>query len=973
MSTPSLLNDKLTEFSEWINNLRELDNESIKQYLNEIKAKGRTFIKFQAEVKLLNDDDLISKFSKLMIQFKNVKAIANGRAPPIAQETENEKKSQSPDPDTTSTSKTASCTMGKDCTSNDPKHYYDLIHFDHPKSDAMIWKHEKYLKKQKCQQIYDEHKKNTTKTDAPNVSSEFAQFLTDEELAQQLQAMQEMSVVASNTSNAKPKRVRNRTRIVYKEDDDDEGKESSSEDDDDDEDYDESEARRTYRRKVKNRKKEDERRKLEEDNMDEAELERLRQERLNKLLNKTEAYMKTLTRRVRKNANTNNSKKASALSTKDVKQFLEGDGAKTKAIEQTKSLIGGTLKDYQQIGLRWMVTLNQMRLNGILADEMGLGKTVQVLALLAYIFDNDEVRGKHLIVAPLSTLSSWRDHFSDWLPSLKVYLHRGPAAERKEKLIAISKGEMDADVVISTYQMVIRDAETLSNLKWCYLVVDEAHTLKNAQSRLFEALNAFCTKHRLLLTGTPLQNNLGELWSLLNFILPSIFDSAQSFESWFCSPFQHLHKKKDKDKSVTSLTMTDEERLMVMDRLHRAIDPFLLRRMKKDVLPKMVKKEEIVIKVAISGMQSAMYAQLQSYGAFRYKSESKRKRFNNIMMQLRKCANHPYLFAPDEYEVNEDIYRCSGKFVLLRHLIPKMKRFEHRILIFCQFVTTMDILAEFLELLSEPYLRIDGGTDSEDRMDYLDEFNTSDAVSIFLLSTRACGLGLNLYSADTVILFDSDWNPQQDLQAMARCHRIGQKKEVRVFRLIADGTIEESIYDRAQKKLDLERKAIECGKFDFSISGKERKEFLQKILNERMCVTNKYSSDIERTKLNQLLSRTQEEWKVFEEMDKQQEFMCLLTQAVQLPEWLEEITTKEDAKEVLPSKRKRKQMTYNDDAYWKSIEKQCVEAEKEKDDDKENKKKPKRKRKRKLCEKDEGDDDDDAQQGNANGAVRKKK
>merc|ERR1712228_1033037 len=181
------------------------------------------------------------------------------------------------------------------------------------------------------------------------------------------------------------------------------------------------------------------------------------------------------------------------------------------------------------------------------------------------------------------------------------------------------------------------------------------------------------------------------------------------------------------------------------------------------------------------------------------------------------------------------------------HLIPKMKRFNHRMLIFCQFVQTMDILSEFFEFMSEPFLRIDGSTDSKVRIDSLSEFNKSDSkYAVFLLSTRACGLGLNLYSADTVILFDSDWNPQQDLQAMARCHRIGQKKEVRIFRLIADKTIEESIYDRAQKKLDLERKAIECGKFDFSISGKERKEFLHQILNQRMEVNNKYNSDIER-------------------------------------------------------------------------------------------------------------------------------
>eukprot|EP01084_Bolivina_argentea_P215136 365224_1 len=353
----------------------------------------------------------------------------------------------------------------------------------------------------------------------------------------------------------------------------------------------------------------------------------------------------------------------------------------------------------------------------------------------------------------------------------------------------------------------------MSNIKWCYLIVDEAHTLKNSKGRLFESLNAFSTKHRLLLTGTPLQNNLNELWSLLNFILPSIFDSAQSFESWFCSPFQHLHKKKDKSIDIR---MSDSERLLVMDRLHRAIDPFLLRRMKKDVLPDMVKKEEIVIKIPISGMQLAMYKQLQKYGALRYKTDTKRYNFNNIMMQLRKCANHPYLFAPDEYNITDNIYKCSGKFVLLRHLIPKMKKFNHRMLIFCQFVQTMDILSEFFEYINEEYLRIDGSTDSDDRIDYISQFNSTqiDKYSIFLLSTRACGLGLNLYSADTVILFDSDWNPQQDIQAQARCHRIGQKKAVFVYRLVTKNTYEAQMFERASKKLGLGQailKSVEHG------------------------------------------------------------------------------------------------------------------------------------------------------------------
>jgi len=992
MSTSQVLSEKLGEYNEWISNIAKLDAETVKQYRTEIKLKGRNFIKFHAEVKLLNDQSLIADFSRLMTEFRNIRDISNGRVPrPKAEE---ESKAQSPAPTASGPAKQSVpeqevCAMGKDCGSSDPQHFYDVIHFDHPKADQMIARFQKMLKKQKNEAIFAEHQKNKQMA--------AGDFMTDEELAQQLQAMQSLDGNAAESldRSSRSKRARKpRPTVTYIDDDGEEDKDdSSSDDDDDDEDFDENEARRTYRRKVRSKQKEDERRKQEEAAMDAEELEKLRKQRLDKLLTKTKAYMNTLTRRVRKNFNDGGQQNGEQLSTNEVREFLSGENDKTAAIEQTKSLSFGTLKDYQRVGLRWMVTLNRMRLNGILADEMGLGKTVQVMALLAYILDTDGVRGKHLIVAPLSTLSSWRDHFAKWLPALNVYLHRGVAAERRERLLEIAKDGSSEDVVVSTYQMVIRDAETMNNVKWCYLIVDEAHTLKNAAGRLFGALNAFSTRHRLLLTGTPLQNNLGELWSLLNFILPAIFDSAQSFDSWFCSPFQRPSRGK-KEKNAPDVPMTDEERLMVMDRLHRAIDPFLLRRMKKSVLPAMVKKEEIVLKVPMSGMQAAVYDQLQKYGALRYKGESQRHGFNNVMMQLRKCANHPFLFAPDDHAVDEDIYRSAGKFVVLRHLIPKMKRFEHRMLIFCQFMGAMDLLGEMMDFLGEKYFRIDGSTPSEDRIDFLEQFNAADSdCAVFLLSTRACGLGLNLWTADTVILFDSDWNPQQDLQAMARCHRIGQKREVRIFRLIADGSIEESIIDRAQKKLDLERKAIECGKFDFSITGSERKDFLKEVLAQRVEVDNKYSSDIERKELNKLLSRSEAEWAEFERMDSAKDGAVALAEALLtervLPQWLEEITTAKDARTPLPEKRRRKKVDYTGKSQWKEIEKRCLETEdgdEGRDDDEEEeeedavaedaKKKRRMKRKRKRKGDDDENDDEEGPRGadktSGNGKKRRK-
>jgi len=927
MSAPSVLTEKLAEYQGWVSNIASLDSDTMQQYRSEIKLKGRNFIKFHAEVKLLNDDDLIAKFSTLMQQFRDVRDIANGRVPKPRKETQKAKSPKSPNPNPISNPRV--------CVTKSP----------------------------------------TSPTSPCEAASAASSMLTDAELARQLQAAE------SGEPSARSRRAR--STVTYIEDDDAESSSSEDDDDGDDEDFTEADAKRSYKRKIRSKAKEDARRKLEEATMDADELERIRKERLEKLLKKTASFMTTLTRRVRKNFKDSddateqmNSTKSAQLSTSDVREFLAGDNDKSAAIEQTQSLVGGTLKDYQRVGLRWMVTLNRMRLNGILADEMGLGKTVQVLALLAYILDNDGVRGKHLIVAPLSTLSSWRDHFADWLPSLRVYLHRGDPETRKAKLLEMTNGKDDVDVVVSTYQMVIRDAEAMSGVTWSYLIVDEAHTLKNAKGRLFAALNSFSTRHRLLLTGTPLQNNLGELWSLLNFILPAIFDSAQSFDSWFCSPFAHLKtttKKSKKGKSAEPMvSISDEERLMVMDRLHRAIDPFLLRRMKKDVLPDLVKKEEVIIKCPMSGVQSAVYAQLQKYGALKFKGDTQRHPFNNVMMQLRQCANHPYLFAP-QYEIDDDLYRSAGKFVLLRHLIPKMKRFGHRMLIFCQFVGVMDLVGELMDLLDEPYLRIDGSTDSEDRISSLETFNErrepSESAkdsdydySVFILSTRACGLGLNLWTADTVILFDSDWNPQQDLQAMARCHRIGQTREVRIFRLIADGTIEESIVDRAAKKLDLERKAIECGKFDFSISGKERKDFLKAVLSQRITTQNKFSSAMGRSKLNALLSRSEDEFKEFERMDANAEengFASLLTDEA-LPSWLEEITTEKDAVEALPEKRRRtKVKSYNDLEYWKHIEQKCVEDEEDGEESKKGKKRKTRKRKRaQIQEGDEVEEED---------------
>ena len=421
--------------------------------------------------------------------------------------------------------------------------------------------------------------------------------------------------------------------------------------------------------------------------------------------------------------------------------------------EQPKMLSGGNLKEYQLHGLQWMLSLFNNRLNGILADEMGLGKTVQTIALLALLMERKAQNGPYLIVVPLSTLANWSIEFSRWAPSINVLEYRGEPAARKHAAPIIKSGAFN--VLLTTYEYIIKDRGLLSKPRWLYIIVDEGHRMKNTHSKLAMTLsNNYHSRHRLILTGTPLQNSLPELWALLNFILPRIFDSSRTFEEWFNAPFAGATGER--------LELNEEETLLIIRRLHKVLRPFLLRRLKKDVESELPEKQERVVRCPMSSLQQRLYAAVAA-GLDRFGTGLLR-RFNNAIMQLRKICNHPFVFEEVEQQVNPTrrnnalLWRVSGKFELLARLLPRLRAAGHRVLIFFQMTQIMTIAEDLLNLLGLAYLRLDGSTKSEERAGLLSRFNAPDSPhGIFLLSTRAGGLGLNLQTADTVIIFDSDW------------------------------------------------------------------------------------------------------------------------------------------------------------------------------------------------------------------------
>lgn len=706
----------------------------------------------------------------------------------------------------------------------------------------------------------------------------------------------------------------------------------------------------------------------------------------------------------------------------------------TKVRTKFPFLLKHSLREYQHIGLDWLVAMYEKRLNGILADEMGLGKTIMTISLLAHLACEKGIWGPHLIVVPTSVMLNWETEFLKWCPAFKILTYFGSAKERKQK----RQGWMKPNyfhVCITTYRLVIQDSKVFKRKKWKYLILDEAHLIKNWKSQRWQTLLNFNSKRRILLTGTPLQNDLMELWSLMHFLMPHVFQSHQEFKDWFCNPISGMVEGQDK---------VNKE---VIDRLHNVLRPFILRRLKRDVEKQLPKKHEHVIYCRLSRRQRNLYED------FVASSETQATLASgnyfgmiSIIMQLRKVCNHPdlfegrpiissfdmaginmqlshsvcmlldkspfsqvdlldmnFVFTQNEFSMRsweaddvvadfspsitsmdadmdiswsnmdhqgshvtnifEDIQKalheerikesraraasiawwnrvrcqkrpvygtnirevltvkhpvsdilekrnnplchmdysstladlvlpsverfqkmlhivesftfaipaarapppvcwCSkgkspvfvdpayrekcmndfspilspirsaivrrqvyfpdrrliqfdcGKLQELAILLRRLKSEGHRALIFTQMTKMLDVLEEFINLYGYTYLRLDGSTPPEERQTLMQRFNTNPKFFLFILSTRSGGVGINLVGADTVIFYDSDWNPAMDQQAQDRCHRIGQTREVHIYRLISESTIEENILKKANQKRALDDLVIQRGSYN---------------------------------------------------------------------------------------------------------------------------------------------------------------
>lgn len=534
----------------------------------------------------------------------------------------------------------------------------------------------------------------------------------------------------------------------------------------------------------------------------------------------------------------------------------ESNPATRKPFETIKStpsfLHNGELKEFQIKGLNFMAFNWVRNRNVVLADEMGLGKTVQTVAFINWLRHVRHQQGPFVVVVPLSTMPSWAETFDNWSPDLNYVVYNGNEAARNvikeyELLIDGNPKRPKFNVLLTTYEYVLLDSSFLSQLKWQFLAVDEAHRLKNRDSQLYAKLLEFRSPARLLITGTPIQNNLAELSALMDFLNPGLVEI-------------------DADMDLNSEAASHK-----IAQLTKAIQPYMLRRTKSKVETDLPPKTEKIIRVELSDVQLEYYKNIltKNYAALNEGSKGQKQSLLNIMMELKKASNHPFMFPNAEARIlegstrREDVLRAmitsSGKMMLLDQLLAKLKRDGHRVLIFSQMVKMLDILGDYMEYRGYSYQRLDGTIAAGPRRLAIEHFNAPDSNDFaFILSTRAGGLGINLMTADTVVLFDSDWNPQADLQAMARAHRIGQTKPVSVYRLVSKDTVEEEVLERARNKLLLEFITIQRG-----VTDKEASEIQSKMARGGISVGEPVATD----DISRILKRRGQ--KMFEQTDNQ--------------------------------------------------------------------------------------------------------
>lgn len=543
-----------------------------------------------------------------------------------------------------------------------------------------------------------------------------------------------------------------------------------------------------------------------------------------------------------------------------------------------------TLKDYQEVGLNWLALLYSKRISGILADDMGLGKTCQVIAFLAHLFESGKSTGVHLVIVPGSTLENWLREFHNFCPALNVRPYYGSQAERAELRFQleqeINSGEVN--VVVTTYDMTLakHDSSFLRHLEPNVCVYDEGHALKNAQSQRYKGLMRIQAKFRLLLTGTPLQNNLQELMSLLAFIMPNTFQDRME-------DLDLLFKAKAKTTDDNHAALLSKQRV---DRARSMMTPFILRRKKQQVLKHLPAKTIRTVYCALTPAQRDVY---ESEAAKARKilreqgNEHTQKAKSNVMMKLRQAAIHPLLFrrhfddkkirnmakafmkltddatvkedlvyedleVMTDFELNRfcnryarqmskfkfdrDVYLDSGKARNLIAILKQHKENGDRTLVFSQFTMVMDILEEVFEIEQVSFSRLDGSTKMAERQELIDQYYQDESIKVFMLSTGAGGAGINLACANKVIIFDSSFNPHQDVQAENRAHRVGQKREVEVIKLVTEHTIEEQIQALGRTKLALDERVAGEGDESQNIQQEAQAEEEGMEMVERMLV-----------------------------------------------------------------------------------------------------------------------------------------
>ncbi|KIM59502.1 hypothetical protein SCLCIDRAFT_1217627 [Scleroderma citrinum Foug A] len=549
-------------------------------------------------------------------------------------------------------------------------------------------------------------------------------------------------------------------------------------------------------------------------------------------------------------------------------QELKGEGKNASYIPfrplmtQPSLIVGGEMKKYQLEGLSFLVYMHSNGMNCILGDEMGLGKTLQTLSLFAYIkeqFQGPVSPDPHLVICPLSVLASWQTEAARWLPSFNVLRFHGTQAERERLKNGVRNEEINFDICLTTYEAFVAEDSWFKTRRWTYCVLDEGHRIKNSETNLSNKARGLGSLFKLLLTGTPVQNNLIELWGLLNWLYPNVFtspterlfrDSFDLARGSYSVPFlKHtqallgvimLRRTKDvieinippRDELTVFIPMTEAQRFWTYRMLTR-MDTLELKEIFVTDLehgPMVEGRREIMSHITTQMKRTATA------------EASRWKKLMNLLIQLRKVCDHPYLLedaSPSPYVIGEHIVASSSKLVVIDKILSDVLPKGERVLIFSQWTRMLDVLEDFMELRSIPYGRLDGSTNRPRRTLSIKLFQQDKSpFQVFLISTKAGGLGINLTRASTVIMCDSDWNPQNDLQAIARAHRIGQTKTVKVFRLICQGSVEDQMLDRLRRKLFLSLKVMS------SSSSTQDEESAQLKTAELMDILRKGSSAI---------------------------------------------------------------------------------------------------------------------------------